>query len=297
MSTMILSLESDGSFTQSLAAHLTVPVGQVSTRSFPDGETFLQIESDLQGADIIVVESLANPNSKILPLLFLAKTARALGAKRVGLSAPYLAYMRQDKSFHPGEAVTSDYFAELLSQYFDWLITMDPHLHRHHFLSEIYSIPTKVVHAAPLLSSWIQKHCTHPFIIGPDEESVQWVKEVASAAGAPYTVLSKTRLGDNDVSVSAPDLSAYQGCNPILVDDIVSSAHTLIESQNLLKKLQFSPATAVCVHPVFAEGAYQALLASGVRDVITCNTIPHITNQIDTALSFATAIREFINPH
>jgi ribose-phosphate pyrophosphokinase len=84
-----------------------------------------------------------------LPLLFAADTARDLGARRIGLVAPYLAYMRQDIRFHAGEAVTSRTFAAILSRHLDWLVTVDPHLHRYHELSEIYRIPTQVVHAAP----------------------------------------------------------------------------------------------------------------------------------------------------
>ncbi|WP_164119514.1 ribose-phosphate pyrophosphokinase-like domain-containing protein, partial [Stenotrophomonas maltophilia] len=86
--------------------------------------------------------ALAQPNEKILPLIFAAATARELGAARVGLVAPYLAYMRQDRRFNPGEAVTSRQMAHLVSGAFDWMVTVDPHLHRYSDLSEIYSIPT-----------------------------------------------------------------------------------------------------------------------------------------------------------
>ena len=105
---------------------------------------------------IALVCTLDRPDAKMLPLLFAAAAARELGASQVGLVAPYLAYMRQDRRFKPGEAVTSREFARLLSGAFDWLVTVDPHLHRYASLAEIYRIPTRVVHAAPLISQWIR---------------------------------------------------------------------------------------------------------------------------------------------
>ena len=110
--------------------------------------------------------------------------------------------MRQDRRFKPGEAITSRQTAELLSNAFDWLVTVDPHLHRYGSLSEIYRIPTHVVHATPLISKWIREHVANPLIIGPDSESEQWVSAVANDAGSPYSVLEKVRRGDRDVEIS-----------------------------------------------------------------------------------------------
>jgi len=143
-----------------------------------------------------------------LPLLFAADTARDLGARRIGLVAPYLAYMRQDIRFHAGEAVTSRTFAAILSRHLDWLVTVDPHLHRYHELSEIYRIPTQVVHAAPFLASWIKRNVARPLIIGPDLESEQWVSQVAADADAPFLVCEKIRSGDRHVTISIPNAPA-----------------------------------------------------------------------------------------
>src|SRR6185503_12811188 len=122
----------------------------------------------------IILCTLADPDAKFLPLIFAAATARELGAARVGLVAPYLAYMRQDRRFNPGEAVTSRYVAKLISGAFDWLVTVDPHLHRYGALGEIYTIPTRAIHAAPLMSDWIRRNVPDPLIVGPDSESEQW---------------------------------------------------------------------------------------------------------------------------
>ena len=149
----------------------------------------------------MIVGTLDRPNEKMLPVLFAAATARELGATNVGLVAPYLPYMRQDRRFKPGEAVTSREVARLLSDAVDWMVTIDPHLHRYGSLAEIYRIPTRAVHAAPLISQWIKTNASNPLIIGPDSESQQWVSAVAKAAGAPYAVLRKVRRGDRDVDI------------------------------------------------------------------------------------------------
>ena len=97
-----------------------IPLGVVTSRRFPDGETYLRIDTDCAGKTVILVCTLERPDDKLLPLVFLADAVRELGAARVGLVAPYLAYLRQDRRFLPGEAVTSKTFAGLLSRYVDW---------------------------------------------------------------------------------------------------------------------------------------------------------------------------------
>ena len=264
-----------------ISEKMDVELGKIVWRYFPDGETYLRIESKIQDREIIILNSLEHPNSKILPLFFLAETAKSLGAKRVGLCAPYLSYMRQDKQFQPGEAITSDYFAGLLSNYFDWIITVDPHLHRHHNLSEIYSIPNVVIHAAPFIAKWISEKIDKPVLIGPDRESEQWVSQVAKDANAPFLILDKIRHGDRDVDVSMPGIASYINYTPVLVDDIISTAQTMIKTVYHLKKLNMKAPVCIGVHPIFADNSYKSLLKAGVSQVVSCNTILHVSNQID----------------
>jgi len=218
---------------------------------------------------------------KLLPLYFLSKTIKDLGANSIWLVAPYLAYMRQDKVFQKGEGITAQYFASLLSQFTDNLITVDPHLHRISNLNEIYSIKTKVVRAANHISEWILENIKTPILIGPDSESEQWVSQVAKNANAPFIILNKIRRGDTDVEVSIPNVTSYLHHTPVLVDDIISTARTMIETVGHLKKAGMKPPICIGVHAIFANQAYQNLLNSGIEKVVTCNTIPHESNAID----------------
>ena len=288
---LLYALPENEAITAALAEALGCEIGRIDTRQFPDGESYLKYLTPPQGRPIALVCTLAHPNDKFLPLIFAASTARDLGATKVGLIAPYLAYMRQDRRFNPGEAVTSLYVARLLSNALNWLVTIDPHLHRYHSLAEIYGIPARAVHAAPLISRWIREHTSNAIVIGPDGESEQWVSAVADQAGIPYTVLDKIRHGDREVEVRPKHPERLEGRQPILVDDIISSGRTMLEA---VRQLQ-SPVKPICIaiHGIFADNSDRLLVEAGAT-VVTCNTIPHASNAINVSPILATAAAEFL---
>lgn len=265
--------------------------GRAVVRQFPDGETYVRIEDELAGRDVVLVCGLDRPEQKLLPMLFLAATARELGARRVGLVTPYLAYMRQDHRFHPGEGITSAYFARLLDGAVDWLVTVDPHLHRRSALDEIYAMPTTIVHAAPSIAAWIAGAVEAPCVIGPDQESAQWAAVVADKIGAPHMILTKVRFGDREVSISAPSLAPLVDRTPVIVDDIISTGRTMIETIKQLIRIGTPPPICVGIHGVFADRAHDDLLAAGAASVVTCNTIEHLTNKISVDDALAAAVR------
>ena len=292
---LLLPMPGNEAITAMLGTSLGWPVGAIETRHFPDGESYLRIATPVDAQTVVIVCTLARPDEKFLPLLFAAATARELGARTVGLVAPYLAYMRQDRRFKKGEAVTSKQVAKLLSGAFDWLVTVDPHLHRYGSLEEIYAIPTRVGHAAPLLSQWVKANVARPLIIGPDSESEQWVAAVARDAAAPCSVLEKVRYGDRNVAITLKDIGAWKGRTAVLVDDIISSGGTMIEAVGLLKADGWETPVCLAVHGIFADGADRALAAAGAQ-VVTSNTVPHASNRIDVSglLAGSLSEREFL---
>ena len=281
MKKIYFALPGNENLTEILIQKEKAEKGMIEIRSFPDGETYVRILSNVKDKKVFLVCTLHEPDTKLLPLYFLAKTAKEFGAKSICLIVPYLAYMRQDKAFNTGECVTSTHFANLISEFADTLITIDPHLHRRSSLSEIYSIPTTVSHAAHHISAWIKYTIDKPILIGPDGESEQWVAEVAKNANAPYVILTKIRHGDRDVEVSIPHLEKYKDYVPVLVDDIISTGRTMIETIGHLKNAEMKPPICIGVHAVFAENAFQEIKDSGAKEIITCNTIPHESNRID----------------
>ena len=288
---LLIPLPGNDHMVDGLAKAIGADVGRVAVRRFPDGETYLRYETPIAGRSLVLLCTLDRPDDKFLPLVFAAAAARDLGASRVGLVAPYLAYMRQDRRFQPGEAITSTYFAKLLSGQIDWLATVDPHLHRRSSLAEIYSIPTQVLHASPLISVWIRNQVKMPLLIGPDSESEQWVAAVARDAGAPHVVLHKVRHGDRDVEVSVPDVARWHDHTPVLVDDIVSTGRTMIETIGHLKREGMQPPVCIGVHGIFAGAAFSQLMAAGADKVVTTNAVPHETNAIDVTALLAQGVR------
>lgn len=285
---LLIPLPGNEPMAQRVAERLDGEIGRLELRAFPDEETYLRILSGVTSRNVILLCTLDRPNPKLLPLLFAASTARELGATRVGLIAPYLAYMRQDRRFKPGEAVTSREVAHLISAAFDWVVTVDPHLHRYGALSDLYSIPARSVHAAPLLSRWIKAHVAKPVLIGPDSESEQWVSAVAKDAATPYTVLEKVRHGDRDVEVSIRHATSLAGRIPVFVDDIISSGRTMLKAVQLLSPNQHTAAICLAVHGVFADQSDKMLAGAGAK-VVTSNTISHPSNEIDVGEMLADA--------
>lgn len=290
MTAILLALPGNDALAGALAHELAWPLGSLASRHFPDGETYMRIESECAERSVALVCTLDRPDEKVLPLLFAADALRDLGATRVGLVAPYLSYMRQDRRFQRGEAVTSRSFARILSNHFDWLATTDPHLHRLRALDEIYSIPTRVVHAAPALGAWVAENIERPLLIGPDSESAQWVADVATRAAAPSLVLEKRRHGDLDVEITVPDIERYRDRTAVIVDDIISSARTMAAAIEHIRAAGMSPPVCLGVHAIFASDAQQTLDAAGAGLVVTTDSIPHGSNRIPIAGLLAPAV-------
>ncbi len=288
---LILAFPGAARLASSLAAKLKCDWGELALHRFPDGESLVRIDAPVKGRCVVLAASLRHPDEKTLPLLFAADAARELGAAQVGLVTPYLAYMRQDRRFNPGEAVTSRSYARLLSSSFDFLVTVDPHLHRWHDLAELYPIRTAAVASAPAIAQWLRRHVKNALVVGPDQESEQWVAEVAALAGAPWTVMAKTRRGDREVGVKLAGRARWAGRTPVLVDDIVSTGETLIAATAALQKAGLPAPLCIAVHALFDADALWRLLEAGVRKVVTCDSVPHGTNAIALTPLLAKAVR------
>ncbi|MYN12789.1 ribose-phosphate diphosphokinase [Pusillimonas sp. TS35] len=297
MNRILIPFPADTALAATAAPVLHARIAPLGWRHFPDGESLITLDDELRGADVAILASLHDPDPIALPLRFAAQTAREFGARTVGLIAPYLGYMRQDTRFHRGEAVSAPLFAQFLEQSFDWLVTVDPHLHRTSQLDALYGIPCTHVRAAPMLANWIAANVPDAMLIGPDSESEQWVASIAKHAGLPYQVLSKQRRGDYDVDVSLPDAAAARGHTPVLVDDIVSSGRTILQTMSHLQRMTLPPAVLVAIHPVFAGDAYEKLQQAGLSRIVSTDTIPHASNAISIGPEIAIAASTLLKSH
>jgi ribose-phosphate pyrophosphokinase len=288
----LYAMPGNEAFAELLSFHTGYQRQSLSLHHFPDDETLVQMAPPFEGGDVVIVCTLDRPDPKSLPLMMAAATARELGAARVGLVAPYLSYMRQDTRFHPGEAISAKIFGDWLGHTFDWLVTVDPHLHRYATLADVYPRAARVVHAASELAVWIDAHVDMPLIIGPDRESSQWVTAVSNLLCAPSVVAHKERLGDREVEISLPEIYKWRDHTPVLLDDIISSGETMIQTLRCLHAQASKPPVCVALHGIFAEGAFEDLQTAGAGRIVTSNSIITDASQIDISKPVAQAVIE-----
>jgi ribose-phosphate pyrophosphokinase len=272
-----------------LAAALAMPYDEVNIHRFPDGESKVRLPATLPGR-VIVCRSLDRPNDKLVELLLTAATARAAGAARLDLVAPYLCYMRQDYAFQPGEAVSQRIIGRWLADLFDAVITVDPHLHRVKQLHEILPATRAItLSAGPLLAAFLRQRTPRALLIGPDSESRQWVEQIAAQAGMEYLIAEKQRLSDRDVRITLP-LPNLRGRTAVIVDDMASTAHTLAAAARLLRDAGAQEIHCCVTHGLFLGDADELLRKAGVIQVWSTDSVPHSSNVIELAAVLAAAM-------
>jgi ribose-phosphate pyrophosphokinase len=286
---MLLFFDDESDFAQRLAAAASLSPQPIARHRFPDGELKLTLPARVP-EHIALLRSLHHPNEKLIELLLAVRSARELGARKLTLVAPYLGYMRQDIAFRPGEAVSQKIVGRFLAELFDTVITVDPHLHRTGELSE--AVPARraiTVATTPLLTRFLYARGGNPVLVGPDEESEQWVRPAAGQRYA-WTVCRKTRNGDRDVDVMLPGIEV-RGRDVLLIDDIASTGRTLVQAAHGLRAAGAAGIDVFVTHPVFAGDALELLHAAGIREIWSSDTVPHSTNAVSVVPLLAKALR------
>jgi ribose-phosphate pyrophosphokinase len=268
-------------------------LAKIERHRFPDGELKLRLPATLP-AQVVILRSLNDPNEKLIELLLAAHSARASGATHLTLLAPYLAYMRQDMAFQPGEVVSQRIVGRFLAELFQAVITVDPHLHRVATLQEAVPVAKAVViSGAPLLSDLIHQRVQNPLLVGPDEESAQWIALAASRHGFDYAVCRKVRNGDRAVQIVLPAL-ACTGRRVVLLDDVASTGHTLAQAARLLLAAGAASVDAAVTHALFADDALQVMHDAGIGAVWSTDCIAHPSNAVSMAASISEALARLV---
>lgn len=276
---------------QNLANALQMPYREIRRHTFPDGESLIQVPVELP-QHVVLIRSLNQPNDKLIELLFSVSALRQHGARRVTLVAPYLCYMRQDIENQPGEAVSQRVIGQLLADHFDDVITVDPHLHRVQRLDEAIPIRNaRAVSASEIIGRFIASRYKAGILLGPDSESEQWVREIATKIGFSYAVATKIRSGDKVVEVTIPQRN-YADQSIILIDDMISTGRTLVQASGKLLQAGVSQVDAIITHPLFCSDAEQFMRQSGITHIWSTDSITHPTNAIVLAELLADAIKQ-----
>lgn len=274
-----------------LAEKAGLDYADVDIHAFPDGESLVRLPEQLP-RHVVFCRSLNDPNHKLVELELAAATALQLGADRLTLVAPYLCYMRQDAAFRPGEAVSQRVIGDWLAQRFDSVITVDPHLHRTSSLHEAVPVRQAIaLSAAPAMADWLAQRSDRPLLIGPDEESMQWVRAIAAPRGLEYGVARKRRLGDREVRIELPD-QTFERRHVVLVDDVASTGQTLVETARQLAGRGPASLSVLVTHALFVDDALARLEAAGVTDICSTDSVPHPTSRVPLDALLARALPE-----
>ncbi|MBD3313520.1 ribose-phosphate diphosphokinase [Candidatus Woesearchaeota archaeon] len=280
MKKIIIGFPESKGLARNVAKKAGVEFSELELKQFPDKESYIQFNADLKGKKVFLFRSLDDPDAKITQVILAAYTAKDLGAKKVVLVAPYLCYMRQDKRFRDGEAVSSRIIAKLFNRCFDGLVTVDPHLHRFKSLDVIYKMKTKKITAVLPIADFIKKNFRNPFVFGPDEESYQWARSVAKLVGCESDVLRKHRYGPETVRIKVKERQDIKNKDIIIVDDVISTGHTMMEVIKDLRKMGIRKITCICTHGIFADNALKKIRRLGAKAFST-NTIHNEVSRID----------------
>ncbi|MDT8880749.1 ribose-phosphate diphosphokinase [Halomonas saccharevitans] len=297
MTPVLLYCDDEAAAARRLAEAAELSTAAIERHRFPDEELRLTLplhDASAFPETLVVYRSLDRPNDKLVELLLIARHARARGVRRLVLVAPYLAYMRQDIAFHPGEVVSQPLIGHFLAELFDAVITVDPHLHRIERLDQAIPLEHAIaLSGAPRLAELIAEKRENPLLLGPDEEALQWVRQAAGITGFEVGVCHKTRNGDRNVAITLPEIDVADR-HVVLMDDVASSGHTLARAAEALLAVGAASVDVAVTHALFADDALAVIEAAGVGEVWSTDAIAHPSNAIALAPLLAAALERVL---
>jgi ribose-phosphate pyrophosphokinase len=262
---------------EAIAAKLGVHANPAEHRLFPDGESYLRLPGGIEDETVILVQTTApDPDRKTLQLLFMAKTANDLGAERVIACVPYLAYMRQDKRFLEGEALSLDVILGLLEAAgVDDLVVVDAHSASS--LREMEAGHRVKVHnlsAVPLLADYVKNHgYDGAYSLSPDVGAIHLAEAAGKVLGGRHGYFEKSRdRRTGEIAMKVKDLDV-DGVNAVVFDDIISSGGTTARAIEALKRQGAAKVAAACVHALFMPGAEERIEAAGSGLIVSTDTV------------------------
>ncbi|MEE9564318.1 MAG: ribose-phosphate diphosphokinase [Candidatus Hydrothermarchaeaceae archaeon] len=277
------------SLAREVAGEIDCGLGKLTIKWFPDGERYLRVESDVKGKDCIVIQSTSKPqDANIMELLQLLDTLKENGAANIATVVPYFGYGRQDKSFSPGENVTSKTVAKHIELNSDAFYSIN--IHKKHIMDS-FEIPATELDASPILGEYFKTYGLEaPVVIGPDDGAERLAKEVANIIGCPFDYLEKKRLGPERVEMKPKNIDVAKK-DVILIDDIIDSGGTMIEAIKMLQSRGAANILIGAVHPVLIGNVIARLFSGGAADLVATNTINSQISYLTVSSLIAEAIR------
>ncbi len=236
----------------SVAKSLGGELGKSEVKDFPDGEKHVRIVSDVAGKECAVVQSIRS-NDDLVELLLTLDVLRDLGATQVHAVTPYMAYMRQDKRFTEGEALSAKTVLKLLHELSDSISMVNCHFLNGGGEAYYEHVNFMNLDAVPLLAEYLNGKVKNPLVIAPDKGSLNYAKEAARVMDCEFNHLSKKRVSGTEVVIKSKDLEV-KGHDIIILDDIISTGGTIVEAVKVIRGWHPASINVGCVHGLFING-------------------------------------------
>ena len=269
----IFSGRAHPSLAQEICAYLKLPLGKVEAYNFSDGEIFCQIEENVRGSDVFIIQPTCRPaNENLMELLIMLDAFKRSSASRVSAVIPYYGYARQDKKDRPRVPITAKLVADLISRAgADRILAMDLHAAQ---IQGFFDVPVDHLFAAPVLLEAIRKlEIPDLTLVSPDAGGVERTRAVAKRLGAGLAIVDKRREAPNQAKVMHV-IGDVKGRNVLLVDDIIDTAGTLHWTVEALRDNGAERILAAGIHAVLSGPAIERIQNSPLEKVLITNTTP-----------------------
>ena len=300
---MIFAGNANPELAQAIARKLHIPMGQATVGRFSDGETTVEINENVRGHDVFIIQPTCYPtNDNLMELIVMADALRRASATRVTAVIPYYGYARQDRRVRSTRvAISAKVVADMISSIgVDRVLTVDLHADQ---IQGFFDIPVDNIYATPVMLEDIFKQRFENFVVvSPDVGGVVRARAVAKSLGVDLAIIDKRRPKANQSEVMHI-IGDIEGRTCILVDDMVDTAGTLCHAAKALKDHGAAKVYAHCTHPILSGRAIENIEGSVLDELVVTNTIPLSAaaqsctriRQLDIAPVVAEAVRRISN--
>jgi ribose-phosphate pyrophosphokinase len=285
-----------------IASHLEVVPGDVTLKTFSDGEVYCRYEESIRGADVFIVQSTAanelegmTPNDALMELLAMIDAAQGASAHRIIAVMPWYGYARQDKKSAPREPISARIVARCLEGVgVDRVLTMDLHAGQ---VQGFFNVPLDHMTAMPMLTQWIAdlKVDEETVIVSPDAGRVKTARNFARKIGSTWAVMEKERPAQQVAEIGYV-VGDVENKTAVLVDDMIDTAGTLTAAARAVMDEGAARVIAVATHGVFSGPAYERLADSPIERIVVTDTLPQRPGAPDkiTVISAAQTLADSI---
>lgn len=269
----LFSGNSNKQLAQEMCDALGMPLGMATVKRFSDGEVFVEIEENVRGTDVFVVQSICCPgNDNLMELLIMLDAMKRASADRITAVLPYYGYARQDRKVAPRTPITAKLVADLITTAgADRILCMDLHAGQ---IQGFFNIPVDHLYATPVILSYIREHFDDEIVIvSPDAGGVERARAYAKRLNCSLAIIDKRRTAPNVAEVMNI-IGDVEGKVAIMVDDMVDTAGTLTQGAKALKDNGAKKIYACSTHPVLSGPAITRIAQSALEELVVTNTIP-----------------------